>query len=123
MIIQTYTHKAPPKNPKARYLLSSPCACSLLCTVPFVGRRQPPYTYPVQPVSTHKFHYPCSESRPTFPCPLEEEANYKNLQARHSNHKRHLHQTEVEYTLLGRLDGTKIAILARTEVFLVAGNS
>lgn len=58
----------------------------------------------------------------TFPGALEKEADNEDLQSCHGHNQARLHQTEVEYPLLGALDGAEVAVLARAEVFLVAGD-
>ena len=58
----------------------------------------------------------------TFPSALEEEADNEDLQSCHGHKQARLHQTEVEYPLLGALDGAEVAVLARAEVLLVAGD-
>jgi hypothetical protein len=58
----------------------------------------------------------------TFPRPLEEEPHNEHLQPRHRHNEATLHQAKVEDALLGALDSREIAVLARAEVLLVAGN-
>jgi hypothetical protein len=58
----------------------------------------------------------------TFPRPLEEEPNDKHLQSRHCHNQPTLHKAEVEDALLRALDRRKVAVLARAEVLLVAGD-
>lgn len=58
----------------------------------------------------------------TFPSTLEEESDNEDLESCHGHNQTRLHQTEVEYPLLGALDGAKVAVLARAEVLLVARN-
>ena len=58
----------------------------------------------------------------TFPRPLEKEPHDKDLQASHGNHQATFDDTKIEDARLGALDGAKIAILARAEVFLVAAD-
>jgi len=50
----------------------------------------------------------------------EEHPHDKHLQASHANHHSALQQAEVEHPLLRAPDSTKIPVLARTEVFLLA---
>lgn len=56
----------------------------------------------------------------TFPGALEEESDDKDLQTCHGHDQARLHQTEVEYPLLGTFDGAEVAVLASAEVLLVA---
>jgi hypothetical protein len=58
----------------------------------------------------------------TFPGTLEEEAHNKDLQGGHRNHHQRLNNAEVEDTALGTAHGTKVTILTRAEVLLVARN-
>lgn len=73
--------------------------------------------------STPKLFSLIAVSYNTFPGALEKEANNEDLQACHSHNQARLHQTEVEYPLLGTLDGAEVAVLARAEVLLVTGDS
>jgi hypothetical protein len=53
---------------------------------------------------------------------LEKEAHDKDLQPSHGHHQQALNNAEVEDASLGAAHGTEIAVLARTEVFLVTGD-
>jgi hypothetical protein len=53
---------------------------------------------------------------------LKEELDNKDLQPRHSEYKTTLHQAEVEDALLGALHSAEVAVLACSEIFLVAGD-
>ena len=72
--------------------------------------------------STPKLFSLIAVSYNTFPGALEKEAHNEDLQACHSHNQARLHQTEVEYPLLGTLDGAEVAVLARAEVLLVTGD-
>jgi hypothetical protein len=56
----------------------------------------------------------------TLPRPLEKEPHNKNLQPGHRNHQKHLHNRKLKDPLLSRPDGAKIAVLACSEVLLLA---
>lgn len=53
---------------------------------------------------------------------LEKEAHNKHLQPGHGHHHHAFNNTEIEDASLGAAHSTKVAVLARTEVFLVSGN-
>lgn len=74
-----------------------------------------------KPRSQVQFHKICREKR-TLPRALEEEAHHKDLQSSHGHHHQALNHTEVENPALGAADSTEVAVLASTEVLLVAGD-
>jgi hypothetical protein len=51
---------------------------------------------------------------------LEEESDNKHLQSAHADNQPDLDHAKVGDTLLGALHGRKVAVLARSEVFLVS---
>lgn len=55
----------------------------------------------------------------TFPSPLEEESNHKNLQCSHRYHHQPLNDTKVEDPSLRTTHGTEVAVFTRPEVLLV----
>lgn len=74
-------------------------------------------------VSFQCFHYFRMEvGELTFPSPLEKEPHNKHLQPRHRNHHQTLNNAEIENPSLGAAHSAKVAVLARTEVFLVSRN-
>lgn len=59
----------------------------------------------------------------TFPSALEKEAHNKDLQRSHGHHYQTLDHTEIEDAALCAPHGAEIAVLARAEILLVAGDS
>lgn len=53
---------------------------------------------------------------------MEKEAHDKDLQSGHRHHHQSFNDTEIEDSALSTANGAEVAILARTEVLLVARN-
>lgn len=79
------------------------------------------HTYPTQVSisNTLQLDIPHQEKL-TLPRPRKKEPNNKNLQRSHTHHKRTLNNAEPKYAALSTAHSTEIAVLARSEVFLVA---
>lgn len=53
---------------------------------------------------------------------LEEESDNKDLQTTHSDNESNLNHAEVDDAALSAADGSKVAVLTSSEVFLVSGD-